>query len=175
MSRKDAAIVTIGLATGIRAVDLINLRLSDIDWNSETISFTQSKTGNPVYIPLTVSVGNAIARYIVEERPEAPNDYLFVRELAPFEPLGGHSSCYVCVKRVFERAGISKDWRIWGTHMLRHNAASTMVKNGVPIETIAAVPGHSDTDSADIYITTDEERLRECVLPLADIMREVVS
>lgn len=175
VSRKDAAIVTIGLATGIRAVDLINLRLSDIDWNNETISFTQSKTGNPVCIPLTVSVGNAIARYIVEERPEAPNDYLFVRELAPFGPLGGHSSCYVCVKRVFERAGISKDGRIWGTHMLRHNAASTMVKNGVPIETIAAVLGHSDTDSADVYITTDEERLRECVLPLADIMREVVS
>ena len=59
--------------------------------------------------------------------------------------------------------------------MLRHNAASTMVKNGVPIEPIAAVLGHSDTDSADIYITTDEERLRECVLPLADIMWEVVS
>ena len=175
VNRKDAAIVMIGLTTGIRAVDLINLRLSDIDWNSETISFTQSKTGNLVCIPLTVSVGNAIARYIVEERPGAPNDYLFVRELAPFGPLCGHSSCYVCVKRVFEQAGISKDGHIWGTHMLRHNAASTMVKNGVPIETIAAVLDHSDTDSADIYITTDEERLRECVLPLADIMREVVS
>ena len=39
--------------------------------------------------------------------------------------------------------------------MLRHNAASTMVKNEVPIETIAAILGHATPDTTDIYITTD--------------------
>lgn len=48
-----------------------------------------------------------------------------------------------------------------------------MVRNGVPVETIAAVLGHSNTDATDIYIATDESRLRECVLPLGDISREV--
>lgn len=57
--------------------------------------------------------------------------------------------------------------------MLRHNAASTMVKNSVPIETIAAILGHSSSDSTDIYITTDEYRLKECVLPMAGISTEV--
>ena len=94
VSNRDAAIILLGLSTGIRAIDLINLRLSDIDWNSETISFKQSKTGNLVCIPLTVAVGNAIARYLYEDRPSADNDYLFVRDLAPFGPLSGHSSCY---------------------------------------------------------------------------------
>jgi len=50
--------------------------------------------------------------------------------------------------------------------MLRHNAASTMIKNEVPIETIEAILGHSSPESTDIYITTDEERLKSCVLPL---------
>ena len=90
VSNRDAAIILLGLSTGIRAIDLINLRLSDIDWNSETISFKQSKTGNLVCIPLTVAVGNAIARYLYEDRPSADNDYLFVRDLAPFGPLSGH-------------------------------------------------------------------------------------
>lgn len=173
ISNRDSAIILLGLSTGIRAIDLINLRLSSIDWDSETISFKQSKTGNPVCIPLTLSVGNAITRYLYVEHPSVDNDYLFVRNLAPFGPLSGHSSCYVIVKKAFEKAGISKDARIFGMHMLRHNAASVMVRNEVPVSTVAAVLGHANTDTTDIYITTDEVRLRECVLPMTGISREV--
>ena len=71
ITTRDAAIVITGLSCGIRACDIINLKLSDIDWRSETFSFRQSKTGNLVCLPLTVTVGNAIARYIVEERPKS--------------------------------------------------------------------------------------------------------
>ena len=173
ISNRDAAIVLLGLSTGIRAIDLINLRLSNIDWNLETISFKQSKTGNLVNIPLTLAVGNAIARYLYEERPNVNNDYLFVRSLAPFDPLAGHTSCYAIVKNAFKKADISKDARIFGMHMLRHNAASTMVKNEVPISTIAAILGHASTDTTDVYITTDAVRLRECVLPMTGISKEV--
>jgi integrase len=172
-THRDAAIVLLGLSTGIRACDLINLRLSDIDWIGETFSFQQKKTGNPVCLPLTVPVGNAIARYLTEERPKADNDYLFVRTLAPFNPLSGHASCYAVVERVFTRAGISKDNRIFGMHLLRHNVASAMVKNEVPIATVAAVLGHADTDTADVYITTDVTRLKECTLPMTGISMEV--
>ena len=173
ISNRDAAIVLLGLSTGIRAIDLINLRLSNIDWNLETISFKQSKTGNLVNIPLTLAVGNAIAKYLYKERPNASNDYLFVRSLAPFDPLAGHTSCYAIVKNAFKKADISKDARIFGMHMLRHNAASTMVKNEVPISTIAAILGHASTDTTDVYITTDAVRLRECVLPMTGISKEV--
>ena len=172
---RDAAIVLTGLTCGIRACDLIRLKLSDIDWSNETISFKQSKTGNWVRLPLTANVGNAIARYICEERPAADNDYLFVREIAPFEPFADHAACHYVVSRVFRKANVSKDDRIFGMHMLRHNAASTMVRNHVPVETIAAILGHSNPDTTDVYITTDEETLRECVLPLGDISKEVLS
>lgn len=174
ISLRDGAIVLTGLTCGIRACDLIKLKLSDIDWSNETISFRQSKTGNMVCLPLTAAVGNAIARYLCEERPAADNDYLFVRQLAPFNPFTDHASCHAIVTRVFRKAGISKDSRIFGMHMLRHNAASTMVKNQVPIETIAAILGHSSPDTTDIYITTDAERLRECVLPMVNISTEVL-
>jgi len=170
---RDAAMILLGLSTGIRACDIINLRLTDINWRNDTISWRQSKTGNLVCVPLIPSVGNAIARYITEQRPDTPNDYLFVRLIAPFDPLSCHSSCYMMVKRVLEKACVSKDGRILGMHMLRHNAASTMVRNAVPVETIAAILGHSDPDTTGIYITTDEERLKECVLPFGSISKEV--
>lgn len=173
VTHRDASIVLLGLSSGIRACDLINLKLSDIDWINETLSFKQSKTGNPVHLPLTIPIGNAIARYLSEERPETDNNFLFVRQLAPFEPLSDHGSCYEVVKRVFKQAGISKENRTFGMHMLRHNAASEMVKNEVPIATIAAILGHSNTDTTDVYITTDESRLKECVLPMNGISTEV--
>ena len=172
---RDSAMLLLGLSTGIRACDIIKLRLTDIDWRNDTISWRQSKTGNLVCVPLTPPVGNAIARYLTTQRPHAPNDYLFVRLIAPFDPLSCHSSCYMMVKRILERASISTDDRILGMHMLRHNAASTMVRNEVPVETIAAILGHVDPDTTGIYITTDENRLKECVLPFGDISREVYT
>lgn len=170
---RDIAMILLGLSTGIRACDIIRLRLSDVDWQKDTISWRQSKTGNLVCIPLIPFVGNAIAQYLTEQRPDAPNDYLFVRLIAPYNPLSCHSSCYMLVKRIIEKAGINKEGRILGMHMLRHNAASTMVRNEVPIETIAAILGHSDPDTTGIYITTDEIRLKECVLPFGYISKEV--
>ena len=170
---RDSAIVLLGLSSGIRACDVIELKLTDIEWLNETISFRQSKTKNMVYLPLIPLIGNAIFRYITEERPDSKNDFIFIRQLAPFEPFTDHSSCYEVVRRVFSKAGIKKDGRIFGMHMLRHNAASTMVKNSVPIETIAAILGHSNSQTTDIYITTDENRLKECVLPMTGISTEV--
>ena len=175
ISLRDAAIVLVGLTCGIRSCDLINLRISDIDWIKETISFKQSKTGNTVILPLTTIVGNAIAKYLCDERPKTDNDYLFVRQIAPFNPLADHASSYAIVAKVFAKANVSKDSRIFGMHMLRHNAASTMVRNQVPIETIAAILGHATPDTTDIYITTDNECLKECVLPMTGISTEVNS
>jgi site-specific recombinase XerD len=48
-----------------------------------------------------------------------------------------------------------------------------MVRNAVPIETIAAILGHASPDTTDIYITTDEQKLKECVLPMTGISTEV--
>lgn len=94
VSHRDAAIFFLGLTTGMRAVDVVDLRLANIDWDNETIFFQQSKTGNAVCLPLTVDIGNSIYRYILEERPRVDDDHVFLRSQAPFIPLGGHSTCY---------------------------------------------------------------------------------
>jgi len=109
VSHRDAAIFFLGLTTGMRAVDVVDLRLANIDWDNETIFFQQSKTGNAVCLPLTVDIGNSIYRYILEERPRVDDDHVFLRSQAPFIPLGGHSTCYYIVSNILQRAGIQKD------------------------------------------------------------------
>jgi len=46
VSDRDAAITLLALTTGLRACDIVNLRLGDIDWRERTVSIVQQKTHN---------------------------------------------------------------------------------------------------------------------------------
>lgn len=175
ISLRDKAIILLSLIFGMRACDIVNLELSDIGWSTDTITFVQQKTGNLTTLPLFSSVGNAISDYITKERPASTYKGVFLRSLAPYTPLSGHSACYRIIKRVLENADVSCNHRICGTRLLRHNTASHMLKQETSIETIAAILGHSSSDSTNIYITTNEITLKQCVLPLIGITKGVLA
>ena len=166
---RDKAIILLALRTGLRSVDIVGIKLKDIDWVKDVISIIQSKTGNPLRIPLTADVGNVLSSYILNERPKTDNPYVFLRSLAPFRPLSGHSACYALVRKSFYQAGIRLGNERKGIHVIRHSAASSMLSKGVPVTTISSMLGHSNKTSTDIYLTTDTERMRECALDLAEI------
>ena len=65
---REKAIVSLALYTGIRGCDIANLKLTDIDWKKERVSFVQEKTGNPIVLPLLPHVGNSLFDYIRNER-----------------------------------------------------------------------------------------------------------
>jgi len=63
MGKRDYAIVLLGTVTGLRAIDIRNLKLSSIDWQNGEIKLVQSKTGNTNVLPLTEDVGEAVKDY----------------------------------------------------------------------------------------------------------------
>lgn len=167
LTKRDKAICLLLLETGLRAVDVCNIKLSDIDWMKDVIYIKQQKTGVVLNIPLQKSYGNAIVDYILNERPECNCKYLFVRELAPFTRLNGEgSSIRVIVLKMQALAGISNVGRICGSRMTRHNAASSMLRSGVPMADISAVLGHTDPNVVSVYLSTDETTMASCTLPL---------
>jgi site-specific recombinase XerD len=89
---------------------------------------------------------------------------VFVRSLAPYTGLSGHSAVRGVIKKVFDDAGVVPVQM--GTRLTRHNLASKMLAARVGLPVIAAVLGHADPASADSYLETDQERMRGCVLPL---------
>lgn len=166
---RDKAIILLALRTGLRAADIVRMTLSDIDWVNDTMSIIQSKTGNALKIPLTADVGNVLSAYILNERPKTDNPCVFLRFLAPFRPLSGHAACYALVRRAFHHAGIRLGSERKGIHVIRHSVASRMLSKGVPVTTISSVLGHSNKSSTDVYLQTDEARMRECALGIAGI------
>ena len=169
LSFRDKSIILLALRTGLRSIDIVNITLTDIDWINDTITSPQSKTGVPFKLPLTTDVGNALSAYLLDERPDTNTPRVFVRSIAPFTPLSGHSACYSVVRRAFHRAGIRVGSERKGIHLLRHSAASRMLSKGVPITTISALLGHADKASTEFYLTTDRDRMRACALDLATI------
>ena len=166
ISYKEKAIFLLGFTLGIRACDTVNLKLKDINWEKDTISFIQQKTGNAVNLPLSPVLGNALFNYITKERNHSSYDNVFLSIYPPFKPLRDHSSCYYIVKKVIDLSGIEMGERFCGIHFLRHNVASNLINKNMPIETVAAGLGHASPDTTNIYITVNEDKLRECTLSL---------
>ncbi|MRM88944.1 hypothetical protein EAI28_11355 [Faecalicatena contorta] len=134
LTKRNKAICLLLLETGLRAVDVCNIKLSDIDWMKDIIYIKQQKTGMALNIPLRNSYGNAIVDYILNERPRCNSEHLFVRELAPFIRLSGEgSSIREILIKMEALAGISRDNRVSGSRTTRHNAASAMLRSGVPM------------------------------------------
>lgn len=165
LSARDRAICWLAFETGMRAVDICNLKIADIDWANDRIHVTQQKTSKPLDLPLRATYGNAIADYLLYERPSSNSTWLFLSMQAPFRPLSSHAAYRAILLNAFRNANILKRGRICGTRFTRHNAASHMLKNGVPLYDISVALGHCNPNSVDIYLATDENMMSECCLP----------
>ena len=166
VSARDAAITLLSLTTGLRACDIRSLRLKDIQWREATIGLVQQKTGNPLTLPLPPLVLAKLAHYVLEDRPPSDAHEVFLRLKAPHVALSDHASIYVIVNKVFHASGV-EGVKV-GTRSLRYNAASKLLQAGTALPTISAILGHAHSDSTNVYLSVDTERLRSCVLPLPE-------
>ena len=87
--KRNYAMLLLALRTGLRSIDIVNLKLGDIQWKRNTIEIVQAKTGTPLVLPLLTDVGNAIADYILNGRPDSQQPYIFLRTQAPYRKLSG--------------------------------------------------------------------------------------
>ena len=167
ISLRDRAIILTAMYTGLRGVDISLLRLDSIDWERDLIAIRQSKTGQPLELPLRAVVGNAIYDYITEERHKCREPYIFLSVNPPFRRLHTSNLDAVCGK-VMDMAGIRQtagDRR--GMHLFRHRVATDMLGNGIPAPVISSTLGHSSPQSLDHYLDAEIVRLRECSLSIA--------
>src|SRR5437588_657959 len=164
VSARNAAITLLAVTTGLRACDIIALRLADVDWRGQAIGIVQRKTGNPLTLPLPALVMGKLAGYVLGERPATADDHVFVRVVAPHVRLAGHASVHRVISATFAAAGVA-DAKA-GTRFLRHSAATRLLRAAVPLPAISAVLGHAAEDSASVYMSADRERLLQCVLPV---------
>lgn len=162
---RDTAIIVIASELGMRHRDIINLKLSDIDWEMCSITFIQSKTGKVNTLPVNEKIGNAIIDYL-HIRPETDHDYLFVNFNPPYDKMKTFSSSF---NEYVKRAGITVPTEAHhNMHSQRATVATRLLEAGVSPDDIFSFLGHSDRESLHNYIRMDIEHLRECALSFED-------
>ena len=166
LSLRNTAIVFLLLYTGLRGCDIAGLMTDSIDWSRDVIRICQQKTAEPLELPLSPVVGNAIFDYLLSGRPDVDDPHLFLTETKHFTPLNSKSIGSI-VTKVLKTFGIRQNaGDRKGTHIFRHNLASALLGNGVPRPVISQILGHTSPDSLEPYLRADFTHLKECAISI---------
>ena len=155
---RDHAILMLFIAYGLRAGEVVGLRLDDLDWESEIVRVRCPKPGRTHVWPLSPAVGHAILRYIAEARPAGHGRSLFFTSRAPIKPVTRKTLSKIVRDRL---AGIGIVSGRRGTHALRHAAAQHLLDQGMSMKVIGDFLGHRDPSSTAIYAKVNLAALRE--------------
>ena len=166
--KRDYAIILLACCLGLRCTDIKGLRLDHFHWEDKKLIFTQSKTKEPLSLPLTGEVGWAIIDYLKYGRPKIDQPYLFVKHIAPFGPFSEADHLHQLIKRYMELAHLPTLKKRRGMHSLRHTLASVLLENDTPLCVISDILGHVDTDSTAVYLKVDIKKLKECALDVEE-------
>lgn len=167
MGKRDRAILLLLARLGLRAGDIAQLRLGDVDWKEAGV-FVSGKGRRQTLMPLTQEIGDAIASYIKDGRPQTTVDTLFIRSRAPFRALANHCAISMIVAQAMRRAGVTCPSR-GAAHVLRHSVASSMLRNGSSLQEIAGVLRHRSIATTEIYAKVDVLTLRQIAQPWPEV------
>jgi site-specific recombinase XerD len=159
---RDMAVLLLLVRLGLRAGDIVHLRHGDIDWEYGALQVT-GKGRRQSVLPLPQDVGDAILNYVEHWRPDVGDEHVFLRVNAPFVPLASSSAVSSLVNRAARRARLSVS-RV-GAHILRHTAASLMLRKGMSLQTIGRLLRHQSLDTTVLYAKVDVEMLSEIAQP----------
>jgi integrase/recombinase XerD len=160
---RDRAILLLLARLGLRAGEIIALRLEDCDWNSGHLR-VRGKSGRECLLPMPVDVGEAIASYLKRGRPVSADRHLFLRSMAPIRALmQGSDAIGSIVRYALQRAGVNAPHH--GSHQFRHALAVRMLRRGASLSEIAELLRHRDPQTTSIYAQVDIDSLRPLALP----------
>ncbi len=155
---RDRAILLLLARLALRAGDIWQLRLADIDWRASRLRL-HGKGRRGVLMPLPQDAGDALQAYIEDARPMVASDRVFLRTQAPFTPLRSSAEIAGIVSRILNRGGFTG--LPTGSHVFRHSLASAWLQGGADLDQIGVALRHASRGTTAIYAKVDIEMLAE--------------
>ncbi|MDR3368924.1 site-specific integrase [Rhodoferax sp.] len=160
--RRDYAMLVLISRLGLRASEVVDLTLDDIDWTEGAIRI-RGPAQRADRLPLPADVGAALVDYLRHGRPDCTSRNVFIRSRAPLRALFGPSAVSCIVFRALRRAGIDSPTK--GAHLLRHSLATQMLGGGASLGEIAEILRHRNPQTTTIYAKVDLVSLHTLALP----------
>jgi integrase/recombinase XerD len=146
---RDRAILEVIYATGLRRLEIVNLKLFDLQIDRGLVVVRQGKGKKDRYVPIGERAMAWLQKYIAEARPQLaiePDDFtvFLTAEGEPFSR--DHLTWTVRLHIVAAKIG-----KVGACHLLRHTMATHMHENGADIRHIQVILGHEDIKTTQIY------------------------
>jgi site-specific recombinase XerD len=162
LERRNRAILLLLARLGLRAGEIVGLRLGDINWRDGVI-LLRRKPGRDDRLPLPQDVGEALVAYLERARPRCSRREVFLCANAPMRPFSSSVTVSCIVAWALQRAGL--DPPRGGAHLLRHSLASALVNKRTPMAEIGDLLGHRSLSATEIYTKIDLKNLRLVAQP----------
>ncbi len=114
-------------------------------------------------LPLPQDVGDAVLAYLERARPRVESDRVFFMLNAPIRPLVDSRAVTGIVRGAIRKAGIDAPTK--GASLLRHSAATAMLRGGATLDMVGAVLRHRSPDMTAHYAKVDVTMLRQIAQP----------
>ena len=158
LGKRDYAIMLLAFDTGLRGIDIIRLKMNDIDWRAGTLSIRQSKTKQPITQVLKGAVLNAVADYILDSRPDNGEREVFLSTRPPHKALRGCDALDSIIDKYCDFAGVEKKPRR-AFHSVRRAFATELSQKGVSLGAISELLGHRQIRSDKPYLSYDRKSI----------------
>jgi len=160
--RRDRAVLLLLARLGLRAGEIVSLRLEDLHWRQGEMT-VRGKGQYHDRLPLPQEVGEAIVQYLSRDRPVCRSRRVFLRRRAPLRGFKGPSTVSTIVRRAIGRAGLDPSEK--GAHLLRRTLATGMLGRGASFAEIGEILRHRSPNSTEIYAKVDIGGLRSLARP----------
>jgi len=163
-SARDYAMLLLMARLGLRAHEVIAIRLDDIDWRVGEL-LVRGKGERHDRVPIPGEVGEALSRYLREERGSTTCREMFVSHRAPHRPFKDGQIVNAIVKDALAATGQEPVTPYVGSHVLRHSLATRLVNAGASLDEVRDVLRHRSRSSTMIYARLDIDGLRSIAQP----------
>lgn len=161
---RDYAMLLLMARLGLRAAEVIAIQLDDIDWRTAEL-LVRGKGKLHDRMPINVEVGDALSRYLREERGPTACRTLFVSHRAPHRPFKDGQIVNAILTDALKATGQKPAAPYVGSHLLRHSLATQLVNTGASLDEVGDVLRHRSRSSTMIYARLDIDGLRSIAQP----------
>lgn len=162
-NKKSKLIVSLLYACGMRVSEILNLKISDFDFDNKTGNIRQGKGKKDRVFNIPQFLAKDLKKQS-EEQKNSNKIFLFTG------PKGSLSSRNIqkIVSLAAGKAGIKKQVH---PHTLRHSFATHLLENGTDIRLIQELLGHSDLSTTQLYAHVSSLQLKKIKSPLDELMK----